>query len=173
MKILKFLLSITIILFCWSCQNNHDVECSILEEELFGEWEVMGFAFCDNHKKIKNETLIPDREKFERIGGYEFRIEKLESANFEFDTTLLSIHIQWYHSHFFFYIDNCSMIFFKEIPPSEYFFYTHTEAQIEIMHAIRNTRNYVIKENELRIYFTGKKDKNLIILKKIEKNEQY
>jgi len=166
MKIFKFISLTLIILFSYSCQRNFENELfekELIIEDLVGEWEVMKFAYCDNNKKIKNETLVSDGEKSSYINDYRFKIALLENENLELNTK--SLLICWLYRVYYYSIDNNSMNFFDlRSAGSPYIIYTET--QNNILHALANTQRCVIKGNELRIYFTGNNEKNLLILKK-------
>jgi len=136
----------------------------VLKEELIGKWEFIKFAYCDNNKKIMNETLIPDEEKSINICNYQVDMSLFGNENLELDTTFLIV--SWIREHFKYYIDSNSMKFVDFLP--SWIWVEYTETQKDILYVLTNTQRYVIKGNELRIFFTEEKGKNLLILKKIE-----
>ena len=152
-----------ITLICCSCQS--DMENDLLGEKLIGKWEVMKFAYSDNNQNITNETLIPNKEKSANINDYQMDMS-LEKKNLELDTTLL--FISWFWGYYYYSIDINSMKFLESKPIGGYIYKIPTDTQNDIQHTLTNTQSYIIKGKELRIYFTGLKEKNVLILKKIK-----
>ena len=157
MKI-QFCYAITILLICCSCQSN-------MENELIvGKWKLMKFAYSVNNQTIANETLILNEEKDSNADAYCVYISP-DEKNLEFGTS--SMVVEWFPIYFYYSIEGSSMEFLEIRNPS-YIYRMYTDTGNDILHALNNTQKYVIKGNEMSIYFTGLKGKNVLILKKIK-----
>jgi len=158
MKIYAILI-VTMAIVCWSCQSELEYD----KDSIFGEWEIMKFAYSEKGQKISNETLIPNEAKSYLSVGQTHRL--LKEGNLEFSTTAIS----WAYGNYYYSIDGNSMKYLESrYPEYIYLYLRQTDTGKDIEHALTNTQSYVIQGNELIIYFTGLNDKNLLILKKIQ-----
>ena len=151
----QFCYVITILLICCSCQSN------IENDLIVGKWKLMKFAYSGYNQNIVNETLIT-KEKSDNADAYCVNISP-DEMNLEFGTT--SMVVEWFPVLFYYSIDGGSMEFLKARQTS-YVYRIYTDTGNDILHALNNTQKYVIKGNEMSIYFTGLKGKNVLILKK-------
>ena len=161
-KIINFAI-ILLFISCSFQSNMEDLETEDLES-FVGNWEVMKFAYFDNNQLITNETLIPEEKKSANISDYQIEIS-LEKNNFEFDTTVLLVY--WFPALYYYSIDGSSMNFL-ESKQTSYVYKIYKDEGNDILHALTNTQRYEINGKELKIYFTGLNEKNVLILKKIK-----
>ena len=155
MKI-QFYFTTIMLMICCSCQSN------IEDELIVDKWKLMKFAYSENDQNITNETLILNEEKDDSEDAYNVYVS-LDEQNLEFGTTTLIIH--WFPISFYYSIDGGSMELL-EARQTEYIYRIYTDTGNDILHALNNTQKYVIKGNEMSIYFTGLKEKNVLILRK-------
>lgn len=162
-------------LFSFSCQTkiNEDeqllspeqISTNLLKSEfteidpalLIGEWNITKFAYTADGKKISNVATISNcavdiRDGFLLNEDDELLGNELFSVYFKICLTTYSISnnkiVQLIRS-------DCWAI---NVP--------WTSDEIEIDNALKNAYSFVIIDNELLIYFTGVKNKNLLILTK-------
>ena len=161
MKTREFLI-VMVTIFCWSCQSELEYD----KDSIFGKWEIMKFAYSDKGQKISNETLIQNEVKYYMVPYIDVgQTHGSLEGNLEFSTTAIS----WAYGCYYYSIDGSSMNCLESRYPSYvYLKFRETETWKDIDHALSNTKSYAIQGNELRIYFTGLNDKNLLILKKMQ-----
>jgi len=165
------ILCIVCVLFVWSCQNksennqplsdeeissNLSIDGEIDSEFLIGEWDVVNFAYTADGNKISHVKTISDctvdiRDGFLVQGEEEFLDHELFAVYFKICLSTyskLGNIINLIRS-------DCYAI---NIP--------WTDDEIEIKKSLLIAYSFVVKSDELFIYFTGVENKNLLILKK-------
>jgi len=165
---IRFALIIILILFCWSCHNNEKDDQQLLQEQisdnllisgdidpelLIGEWEVIKFAYTEDGNKIldvadvsKGKLSIPYAPTpIENDGNDRWRLDHSNSNLFICSLSGNLLKLELRGSSFM-------------LSPQE---------EDEIVTALINAYSFVIKGNELIIFFTKVDKRNLLILKKI------
>ena len=162
---------IVCMLFCMSCNNeqeeqiyeqlsDEEISFNLLKngsndpELLIGEWKVVEFAYTADGKKITNKISLKAVNEYSNL----LFIEHRENEN------QISVG---YSNYLFYYLISDNLLidrggFIYQI------YIEHTEDQLYCIHALFNAYSFVLKGNELIIYFKGKdENKNLLIAKKL------
>ena len=133
-------------------------------ERLLGVWELVKFAYTPGGNvitdvaEISNGTLAimyipPERPQY-GMYGYQWWFSGRNEYMYEFSFSGNMIELAV--NHFF------SRYPDFPLPPSP--------EEVELENAIKNAHNFVIKDDELIIFFAGIENKNVLILKKISNN---
>lgn len=134
--------------------NMEGIVGDIDTELLIGEWELVKFAYTANGNKIMDVAEKPYKSIFcisdyiNELGvptwGFscmsEFRVEYLILPPNLINLSVFQVSYEW----------------------------ADAPEQDAIVSALNNAYSFVIKGNELIIYFTGDKNKNLLIFKKVK-----
>ena len=170
MKNLIFIFLAMVVLGCWSCENktlseplsDEQIASNFAKngktdpELLIGEWDCTNFAYTADGNTISCVSQILNcavniRKAFsltdDELPGYDISV-LFKSCSYPYSIS----------SEYLNYIVEKSACYAILIQ--------YANDEIGVDHALKNTYSFVIKGNELTIYFTGLKDKNLLILKK-------
>ena len=160
------IIPIFIILLCWSCKNdaedqplsdklisfnlseNKDIDSKLL----IGVWELINFSYTSDGKKIKNIAAISR-------GRLTIPYAPTPKENMIEDRWRLA------HSNSILFVCSLNGNLIKLEPKGSTLAMSPPE-EVEIVEALINAYSFAIKDNKLIIYFTGDKNKNLLILKK-------
>jgi hypothetical protein len=135
------------------CKEKDDdvVKINNIDPMLIGEWSIIKFAYTVDENNISNEVIISnctastvnvyntvdyDFSMYFKICNYAYSISGERIKYIQEKSSCWQVIVPW---------TNCEM---------------------EIANALQNAYKFVIKGNELVIYFTGSDNKNLLILKK-------
>ena len=159
----------------WSCNelemdNEHVVKNlskngKNAPELLIGEWELVKFAFTADGKKISNEKDISDLalmwgDKVLQI-SYDDPLQYIKDAPSDL---FGPFHIM---NSYHFYSISGNRITFSRYSDNTFGIDIHiTDEGHNVLNALKNTYSFVIKGDELIIYFIGEENRNLLILKK-------
>jgi len=175
MKIFRFI-PVLMIFFFWSCLNegyeklseqlsiqqieqisiNLSIDGEINPELLIGEWECNKFAYTAEGINISRETDISDC------------VVNIRDTYLVTDEKFIEYDIAVYFKNYllpYSIIDN-RIKYILEKSACYPILEPYTNDELEVENALQNTYSFIIKGNELMIYFTGVKNKNLLILKK-------
>lgn len=180
MNLYKFLLSIMIILFCYSCQSSEKTD-GIVSDELIslnlskgeevdlkllvGEWYITMFAYTADGNKIS------DVKKISNISSISPPYDRLMTINddpmlYNGDAPTDMLGPWIIGNNFLFYSISGNLLSFLKIQGSPYFInIILTDEGNEVLNALKNAYSFSIKNKELKIYFKGDKNKNLLIFK--------
>jgi len=170
------ILCIVCALFVWSCQNKSEndqtlsdetlsdeeisinllIEGEVDPESLIGEWDCIKFAYTADGKEISNVVTISSR------GAVSIFDEDPHLSSY--DDGILGPFSYMYCNFFFSVSDN--LISLSELTYYYQILVQYNDDEMNVIKAFQNAYSFVIKGNELIIYFTGEKNKNLLILKK-------
>ena len=135
-------------------------------KKILSEWEPIKFAYSANGENYEDISVIPNNiakpfnEMAKRITVYEgnagFTVNELTTITCRFST------------EYYFYSISNNLIKLTDFRNPLYVDIHYTDEAFDIMCALRNVYSFVIKGNELFVYFTGLKDKNILIFKKYE-----
>ena len=152
---------------------------------LVGSWNVVQFAYTSDGKTISKITDVSPpsvnrgtqnivriseissdewRNLYERLSYYWAESPWVELPPFDERVSL----ILGFRPDELFYSISDNLLNFNLITSDILVLVTYTDEEHQILHALQNTHNFVVKENELMIYFTGLEDKNLLILRRRE-----
>jgi len=175
-KVTVLMLCAVCTLFCWSCQNRNEADQPLPEplsdEEisfnlsengktdpdlLIGEWDATAFAYTADGKKVSNLATISDCPV--RIVNTFLWHEDDELLDHEFSVNFKICSYPYSRSgNKIKYIRERSACFAINVP--------WTNVEMKVDNSLKNAYSFVIKGNELIIFFTEAKDNNLLIFKK-------
>ena len=156
-----------IILLCYSCKNALETDQLQSDESislnlsnggevdyelLVGEWDLINFAYTKDGKKISDASII-SKGCF-TIPYVPTPIDSKVDERCRLD-----------HTNSIWFICSIYGNLIKFDPQGSTYILAPQEEN-EIVEALSNVYSFVIKGNELIVYFTGVKNKNLLILKK-------
>jgi len=134
--------------------------------EIVAKWELVKFAYTVDGENYKDIAVIskisePSYSINEKIitvlhGNLNFTVNELTTTTLIFTT------------EYYFYSISDNSIRLTDYRNPLYVNINYTDDAFDVMHALKYAQSYIIKDNELFIYFTGLKNKNLLILKKHE-----
>ena len=166
-------LCVVSIILCWSCQFTNEEDLPLAEpvsdemiasdlsengetdpKLLIGEWDPIMFACTADGRKISNVAAI--------ASNYAVTISDL---TFIYNDNLLGplyfVNCVFFYSrsdNLISYLEEKSLWYAVNMPV--------TDVERKIFKALSNAYSFVIKGNELIIFFTGVENNNLLILKK-------
>ena len=189
-KITTIIVAVATVYFSfWSCKSDNQDDLDHLDHEyiasnllamagndvfidpamLVGEWVIIEFAFTADGKKISTTKVIPPRD----IVFGEARKYQIFIYNEPYNEFILSPHLieqfgltnligPWVFGYDYFYFSKSGnkISYAIDVSPFDINIF-YTDEQLEIIHALRNTHSLFVRDNELIIYFTGNKKKNL------------
>ena len=180
---IRFASILIVIVFCWSCHNNEKDNQQLLQEQisnnlliggdtdpalLIGAWEALKFAYTEDGKVISNEKPFSMLSKV--YHPYKtLLIRNEDPLNYIFTREAPpDLFGPWnFLNEDLFYTKSDNLIKYWESNFLAYMIMIHvTEEGEEALKALKNAYSFVIKGDELFIYFTGVKNKNLIIFEK-------
>ena len=185
MKKLYFLLLICFI-GTVSCENKEPKDKQIIASNLLkngsadtkllvGEWELIKFAYTTDGNKISDIATISDvAVGFTTLNYIDITAPDEEYISYfcELEPKLCSYNLSsifnfsfCYHFLFYSISENLTGFITSQFP-----FMINiilTDDGNDVLNALKNAYSFVIRGDELIIYFTGVKNKNLLILKKI------
>jgi len=156
------------------------IEGSIDPKLLIGEWEPVRFAFTADGKEIKNRENISITDDWGRpyyleINDFPYEYKERMMFRFPLPVDLSDLFGYWYYLnlHLFYSISDNLISYRPEI--NGYFLASwvgadYNKEELNIIGALQNVHSFVIRNNELIIYFKGDENKNLLILKKTHKD---
>jgi hypothetical protein len=165
MKYIKLLLIFSVLVGSFSCESINEADQPLSDEQiafnlsnngendpalLVGEWDCVKFAYTADGNKVSDVTEITK-------GRLEIPIVNHESGN---QWVLHCVNSIWFD-----YSISNNLIELT-LRGSTYVYVQPPHEEYDITTALMNAYSFVIKGNELIIYFTGVENKNLLILKK-------
>ena len=163
------MLCVVCVMLSWSCQSKNElyqddiIEFNLSEsgtidrELLIGRWDCVNFAYTEDGKNISNVATI---------SNCSFNIRE---ANLWYESDRLRGH------QFSVMFNYCSYPYSMKANKIKYIYdkgvcypigLPRTDDEGGVATALQNAYSFVIKGNDLIIYFTGVQNKNLLILKK-------
>ena len=168
----KIIFSIIMILFLGSCQMKNETDNEddqLLSDEqissnlaksgkidpelLIGEWDAIKFAYTSDGEKILDLVSISSNSTV--------KMDNTTNLNEELLGPLLFMYCGYFYSR-----SNNLINYLDEKTACFAIYISHTNVEIKIINALKNTYCYVIKDKELIIYFKGIENENLLIFKK-------
>jgi hypothetical protein len=175
----KFILSMMIILLCWSCQNVMDSDQRVSDEListnlskdgecdpklLIGEWDAIEFAYTTDGNKLSNRNVISGRGSL--IIPNEPFIENIENVEDILGDWERARNSRWSLNCWNWFSMFCSSSGKNEIEvkitcDTQVMVYT-PHIEYDLYFALSKAHSFVIKGNELILYFSEVKDKELL-----------
>ena len=163
------ILCIVWLLLTGSCQSfleplSHAEITSNLSKEgstdyalLSGEWEPVRFAYTADGEKITHAVII-----------HNDLMLYINDLGLFFDDEFIYLHGPWeYANRYLFYANYGDEIRFSRFSEAEYEIDIHITGEgYSVLNALTNLYSFVVRDNELILYFTGVENRNLLILKK-------
>jgi len=157
----------------FSCNSKNEVDQPLSDEQisfnlsknglidptlLIGEWEISRFSYTADGNKILNVAAISSNSTVTAVDTY-------PSSNFTNEEELLG-PLLFMHCGFFYAKTGNLIDFLQERFVCYAINVQYTIDEINVFDALKSAYSFVIKGNELIIYFTEAENKNLLILKK-------
>jgi len=139
--------------------SNLAIKGKIEPELLVGEWDIIGYAYTKDGKKISKITNIDDFD-FWNILYIPF-VTTPQDSKLEERWKLSLCQTYWFDCTL-----SGNLINLEHNSISGFSFGIYCPADNDKFLAFKNAHSFVIRGNELIIHFTGIKDKNLLILRK-------
>ena len=130
-------------------------------ELLTGKWKPIKFAYTADGIKVSDVATISAKYTFNVPDEY-----RNSSDSFSFDDELLGP--MFFTNFSYFYSRSSNLISYAGGFNSQVILPNITDDDRNVSRTLTNACSFVVKGNELIIYFTGDKNKNLLILKKLE-----
>ena len=156
-------------------KDRHDLISSNLSKNgsidpafLIGEWELIKFSYTEDGKRISDVKTI-SRVSDVSLSYNIVKIRDDDPTQYIIDAPS-GVSGPWiFANNYLFYSISGNLISFAKLSGSVWAIDIHmTDEGFDILNALTNAYSFVIKDNELIIYFTGIDNKNLLILKNIK-----
>ena len=174
------ILCIVCMLFVWSCKNKSEADQPLSNEEisanisingevasefLFWLWDIKAFAYTADGIKFKNFVDITSNTSL-YITDHQFSYgeENDDKNDFVYDQQFISLHFK--SCSYVYSMSGNFINFIQKFSECFLILVQYTDEDIMVINALKSAYSCAVKDNQLIIYFTGKEDKNILILQK-------